>query len=175
MKLRVIHALLATLLFSCVTSPVISKSKMGNVEIQVIAPEGMDVRRAELFVDDLFVGNATDDLPVLTLRRGERTIRAEDRQNRWVVVASGASDVPVDVLPLRRDAQLLRSTLSAGKAITHTLEPGRRAYLATFGGSVVVNGQRMGPGDRAFVEGCGPFTVAANEQSAELVLVEIAV
>ena len=90
-------------------------------------------------------------------------------------MASGVSDAPVGALPLRGDAQVLRSTLGAGRAITRTLEPTRRGYLATFGGSVVVDGQRLGPGDRAFVEGRGAFTVAADEQSAELVLVEIAV
>jgi hypothetical protein len=66
------------LLGGCIgMGPAISKDTTGNIEINVRAPEGVDVRSARLFVDDVFIGNASERMPVLFLRRGLRTIRVE--------------------------------------------------------------------------------------------------
>ncbi len=75
MKVAILVVAAAFLGAGCVsTGPAISKSRMGNVEIQVIPPEGVDVRRAEIHVDGVFIGNATDRLPVLQLATGKREI-----------------------------------------------------------------------------------------------------
>ena len=87
MKQIVVAVLLVALLGACVTSPAISKSSMGNCQIEVIVPEDLDVRRAQIYVDDVFIGNATDSLPVLLLRRGKHTIRAEMPGCRTVEVS----------------------------------------------------------------------------------------
>jgi hypothetical protein len=66
------------LLCGCaVTGPAISKGTTGNLEINVSAPQGMEVRSARIVVDDVFIGNVSEHMPVLFLKRGARKIRVE--------------------------------------------------------------------------------------------------
>ena len=70
--------LAATMLCGCVdTGPAISKDRMGNLEVYVTAPPSVDVHPARIYVDDIFVGNVSETLPVLYLKRGKHTIRVE--------------------------------------------------------------------------------------------------
>ena len=70
--------LAATILSGCVsTGPAISKSSMGNLDVFVAAPEGVNVHLARISVDGVFVGNVSQDLPVLYLKRGNHIIRVE--------------------------------------------------------------------------------------------------
>ena len=65
-------------LAGCVNvEPIISKSKMGNLEINVHHPEGGTLSAANLYVDGLFVGNVSGNKPIVYVRRGERSIRVE--------------------------------------------------------------------------------------------------
>ena len=79
MKISSITLLLAaTMLGGCVSSgPAISKSSMGNLDVYVTAPQGVDVHPARICVDGVFVGNVSQDLPVLYLKRGKHTITVE--------------------------------------------------------------------------------------------------
>lgn len=70
-------SLLVAFMTSCVTTPFISKSTMGNLEINVYAPDKSLIANAELFIDGLFIGNPTERLPVVYAKRGERTVRIE--------------------------------------------------------------------------------------------------
>ena len=66
---------LAWVLCGCGTpGPVVSKSHMGNLAIYIHAPKGADVRRAELSIDGLCIGDATGERPVLFVKRGDRVI-----------------------------------------------------------------------------------------------------
>jgi hypothetical protein len=70
--------LAATLLSGCIdTGPAISKDTMGNLEVYVTAPQGVDVHPAQIFVDGIFVGNVSETLPVLYIKRGKHTVRVE--------------------------------------------------------------------------------------------------
>ncbi len=69
--------LLASMLSACSSGPAISKSNMGDLEINVFAPKGVDQSTTRLYIDGAFIGNVSRTLPVLHLRRGERTVRAE--------------------------------------------------------------------------------------------------
>ena len=42
-----------------------------------MAPEGLDVRAARLYVDDVFIGNVSTRMPILQLKRGNRTIKVD--------------------------------------------------------------------------------------------------
>ena len=57
--------------------PVISKSKVGNLEINVRYPEGGTLSAANLYLDNVFVGTVSNHKPIIYVRRGERTIRVE--------------------------------------------------------------------------------------------------
>jgi hypothetical protein len=65
-------------LAGCVNGgPVISKSGVGNLEINVRHPEGGTLSAANLYIDSVFVGTVSNHKPIIYLRRGERTIRVE--------------------------------------------------------------------------------------------------
>jgi len=78
MKHLAVLVVAMVLVSGCVsTGPVISKSKMGNLQINVYSPDMTPSYEASLYLDDVFVGNLTRDMPVLHARRGERVIRVE--------------------------------------------------------------------------------------------------
>jgi hypothetical protein len=58
-------------------SPAVSKTDMGNLELNVVAPEGLNACAARIYVDNLFIGNISSRMPVLQLKRGKRVIRVE--------------------------------------------------------------------------------------------------
>lgn len=57
--------------------PAVSKSDMGNLELNVVAPQPLDVSAARLYVDGVFIGNVSSRMPILVLKRGPRTIKVE--------------------------------------------------------------------------------------------------
>ncbi len=57
--------------------PAISKTDMGNLEINIVAPEGLDVRGARIYIDDVFIGNVSSRMPILQLKRGKRVVKVE--------------------------------------------------------------------------------------------------
>jgi hypothetical protein len=77
MKTFFTTAILTVLLVGCAdTWPVISKSNMGNLELNVYSPEGKFLN-AELYLDGIFIGNLTRHKPVIYAKRGERVVRVE--------------------------------------------------------------------------------------------------
>ena len=50
---------------------------MGNLEINIKAPQSVDVRYARIYVDDIFIGNVSATMPVLHLKKGKRLVRVE--------------------------------------------------------------------------------------------------
>ena len=77
MKTLFITATLAVFLIGCGSSgPVISKSNVGNLEINVYGPEDTS-QRAELYLDGVFIGSLTKRLPVIHVKRGQRVVRVE--------------------------------------------------------------------------------------------------
>lgn len=70
--------MIATMLcYGCATpGPAESKSDMGNLAIH-IQLDGRDHFPSEIYIDDVFIGNASPKLPILYLKRGDRKIRIE--------------------------------------------------------------------------------------------------
>ena len=83
MKIAAIRACTVVLLLAlagCATGPFISKSTMGNLEINMTGAEPEDAPdpdTAMVYIDDMCVGNVSRRLPVLHVRRGEHTVRVE--------------------------------------------------------------------------------------------------
>lgn len=68
----------ATVLSGCISAgPAISKRSMGNLEVYVTAPQDVKVQSASIYVDGVFVGNVSRDLPVLYLKRGPHVISVQ--------------------------------------------------------------------------------------------------
>jgi hypothetical protein len=57
--------------------PAVSKTDMGNLEINLTTPEGLDARAARLYIDDVFIGNVSSRMPILQLKRGKRSVKVE--------------------------------------------------------------------------------------------------
>ena len=69
---------LMSILAGCVTTgPAISKSKLGNLQINVSFPKELPEPNADLYLDDVFIGNVSPNMPVIYARRGVRTVRVE--------------------------------------------------------------------------------------------------
>jgi hypothetical protein len=57
--------------------PAISKTDMGNLEINIVAPTGLDARASRIYLDEVFIGNVSDRMPILQLKRGKRAVKVE--------------------------------------------------------------------------------------------------
>jgi hypothetical protein len=69
-------AFLCVLFAGCDAGPVVSKSNLGNLEINVLdAEQGTIIVTAEIYIDGLFIGNPTTHMPIINARSGERQIR----------------------------------------------------------------------------------------------------
>ena len=94
-----------------------------------------------------------------------------DRSGQLVALASGLPG-DEDALPIRADARVLGATLSGGESVSYALGEFRNAYIALAFGSVVVNGERVGPRDGVAITKEPSFQIVAVEDT-ELVLVDV--
>jgi redox-sensitive bicupin YhaK (pirin superfamily) len=83
-----------------------------------------------------------------------------------------ATGVPNGALAIYQDATLYLAALDAGRAVTHAIAPGRRAYVFVAQGAVTVNGQQVGPSDAAAIEGESSLELKATVPS-ELLLIDL--
>ncbi|MBI4012744.1 MAG: pirin family protein [Candidatus Rokubacteria bacterium] len=103
-------------------------------------------------------------------RWAQRAFRHDATSGPVVALASG-QDRP-GALPLDRAATIYRLKLGTGQALTHDLQPGRRAYLFAMGGTATVGDLVLAPGDSARVED-EPGVSLAAEGSADLLLLDL--
>src|SRR5690242_18684341 len=57
--------------------PAISKTNLGNLEINITGPEGLDPRAARIYIDEVFIGNVSSRMPIPQLKRGKHTVKVE--------------------------------------------------------------------------------------------------
>ncbi|HCE43911.1 MAG TPA: hypothetical protein DET40_10220 [Lentisphaeria bacterium] len=79
MKIALCLLTMLLTLSGCVTSgPTVSKSDMGNLELNVYTHDKeIDARFADVYVDAIFLGNISPNKPILNLREGDHNIRIE--------------------------------------------------------------------------------------------------
>ena len=78
MRTLLIGIVLVVLAGGCIDGgPVISKSGMGNLEINVSAQDGADTALAEIYLDGIFIGNVTHNMPVLHAKFGQRVVEVK--------------------------------------------------------------------------------------------------
>ena len=95
-----------------------------------------------------------------------------DRRNRLFPVVS-PNDAPVaGTLTIDQDATVYVSSLEAGKDVTHTAKPGRRAYLFVIDGQVELNGTRLEAGDQGRIAEETSLNVKALKDS-EVLLIDL--
>jgi hypothetical protein len=78
MKWLLVVSVAVLLMTGCVSpGPAISKSSMGNLELNIRGMEEAQVGQADIYIDGQYIGNASSLKPVLYLRRGERQVRVQ--------------------------------------------------------------------------------------------------
>ena len=103
-----------------------------------------------------------------TPRYGQKTFDRAARTNVLLPVVAGHNGN--GGLAIHQDAALYVSELDRGRSVSHTLAPGRRAYVFVTAGELRVNGQRLGPSDAAEVEAETDLTFESSAPSAFVLL-----
>src|SRR4051812_47831251 len=68
-----------------------------------------------------------------------------------IAVPAGTQERPAHAVEIHQDATIFTSLLGSGQALTHTLAPGRRAYIFLISGELQLNGEILRAGDQARV------------------------
>lgn len=71
---------------------------------------------------------------------------------------------------VHRNLDLYAALLAPGEAVTHTIEPGRRAWLHVARGTVAIDGQPLDAGDGVGISDAGVLTLEGRSASAEVLL-----
>jgi len=144
---------------------------MGNGS--VISPGGVQRMSAGTGVrHSEFNHSATDPVHLLQIwilpeRTGippsyeQTTFSREDRRGRLRLIAS--PDGREGSVTINQSARVYAAILASGDTVEHVLHPGRHGWVQVAQGGVTVNGQALGPGDGAAIEGERALTLAAHE------------
>jgi redox-sensitive bicupin YhaK (pirin superfamily) len=102
---------------------------------------------------------------------GQKPFSKTERHNRLRLVA--APDGRDGALTIHQDAELYLASLTDGASVSHSLAPGRAAWLQVLRGSVRVNGQPLQPSDGVAVTDEAALTIEAAT-AAEVLLFDLA-
>jgi redox-sensitive bicupin YhaK (pirin superfamily) len=95
-----------------------------------------------------------------------------DRKNRLLAVVSPTDAAAPGTLTIDQDATVYVSSLEAGKEVSLSLKPGRRAYLFVIDGQVDLNSKRLESGDQARIADERSLNVNAVKDS-EVLLIDL--
>jgi redox-sensitive bicupin YhaK (pirin superfamily) len=97
----------------------------------------------------------------------------EEKRNRFRILASSS---PVEgAVQINRDAQVAVAELTPKSQLSHSLAPGRAAWLHVIAGEICVNGQPLLEGDSAAVEATDTLEiVSSGTKNAEVLLFDLA-
>jgi redox-sensitive bicupin YhaK (pirin superfamily) len=100
----------------------------------------------------------------------QKTFGDADKRGRLRLVAS--PDGAEGSVTIHQDARVYATVLGAGQQVTHTLAPGRYAWLHVAHGGLTLNGHRLGQGDGVAIGDEGALTMA-GETEAEALLFDL--
>jgi len=97
----------------------------------------------------------------------QKAFAEADKRGRLRLVASPeGADGSVTI---HQDARVYATVLAPGETVSHSLEPGRHAWLHVARGSLTLNGEHLGPGDGAAITGPRPLTLVGDKDAEVLV------
>lgn len=99
---------------------------------------------------------------------GQQSFAAEDRHNRWLLVASGRKETQSPIA-LTQDASFSVARV-AGTTLLYEFDPHRYGFLFVAGGSVEANGERLHEGDAVRLYDVARLAVSGH---GELVLWDV--
>jgi redox-sensitive bicupin YhaK (pirin superfamily) len=101
----------------------------------------------------------------------QKAFAGADKRGRLRLVAS--PDGAEGSLTIHQDARIFATVLAPGEAVSHTLAPGRHAWLHVALGSLSLDGEHLGPGDGAAITGPRTLTLV-GDKDAEALLFDLA-
>jgi redox-sensitive bicupin YhaK (pirin superfamily) len=101
----------------------------------------------------------------------QRRFSEADKQGRFCLVASPEGED--GSLKIHQDARIYLANLEAGTVLSHSMQPGRYAWLQILRGKVALNGHTLSAGDGVAVSEERGLEVAGREDS-ELMLFDLA-
>lgn len=97
------------------------------------------------------------------------------RGNNWDSVQLVASlDGRNGSVPIQQDVDVLIALLHGEDLMFHNVASNRRAWLQVARGSVAVNGEALGAGDAAAIEGTTTLTLSGRADFSEVLLIDMA-
>jgi len=99
----------------------------------------------------------------------QQVIPPETLESRLALIAAPRGGI----VKVHQDVGLYVAALAAGQTVTHTLQPGRQAWLQVVRGRVTLNGQALQPSDGAAVTQESRLEIASAGR-AEVVLFDLA-
>jgi len=99
----------------------------------------------------------------------QRAVATADLQGRWHLIAASEGGL----VKVHQDAQVYAARLVSGQEVSHTLQPGRRAWLHVARGKVTLNGQALDESDGAAVTQESTLSIVARG-NAEVLLFDLA-
>jgi len=101
---------------------------------------------------------------------GAKKFPKGERSGQWDVLASGFAE-DNEALPIRAKARVMGASLRAGETLTHSVAPGRHAYLVPATGSLTIDGETVDTRDGVALAGGRTVEIVATND-AEIVLVD---
>ena len=101
----------------------------------------------------------------------QKTFTPEEKRGKLKLVAGPKSNN--GALTVHQDVNLYLTSLARGETVTHSLKPGRHAWVHVATGAASLNGKALQAGDAAAVEKETTLTLAATEPS-EVLLFDLA-
>jgi redox-sensitive bicupin YhaK (pirin superfamily) len=108
--------------------------------------------------------------PGLTPSYEQRQFTAAERAGKLLPIVSG-QDMP-ETLKIHQDATFYVAQLKAGETVSHTMQPGRRAFLYVIEGGLTLNGESLEMGDQARLTALEQLAIAAT-QASEIILIDL--
>lgn len=100
----------------------------------------------------------------------QKTFPEEERHNQLRLVAS--QDAAEGSLLIHQDARIFLSNLADGRAVEHSLDKGRHAWLQVLRGAITLNGHSLATSDGAAISDEDELEIVAI-QSAEIMLFDL--
>lgn len=101
----------------------------------------------------------------------QKTFSKAEKQGVLRLLAS--SDAALGSVKINADASLYSGLFEVGQSATLSLDPARKAYVHLMQGKLQVNGQSLGAGDAALLEGESQLSLAQGE-GAEVLVFDLA-
>lgn len=101
----------------------------------------------------------------------QKNFPREQKRGRLLLIAS--PDGAEGSVRLNQDASVYATVLGAGERVTHTLSPGRHAWVQVVSGEVEVNGEALQAGDGAAISHERNVGLSAVGAETELILFDL--